>query len=697
MNVAVFSLIRSVASFGSRRACAAVILSMPIWIALSLPGCQKGDAPTARPRDKAVAGPADLTVTSTASASAEGSNRNPGYIGPEQCRECHAARVAEFSLTNHHRTCRAPAAEDMPEAFHEGPSTCNAGFPGVRFEMQRIQSEWFQTTIRTSDGMESRTQTRIDLVLGAGTTDDVYLSWDSHERIRELPVAWLWPRQEWGVSHFCTPWGSGDFSRAMTVRCMECHTTWMQHEPGTGNLFRKQDFIPGVTCERCHGPAALHAEWHRQHPNSTEPDSIVRPALLSREQQIGVCTQCHSNAIVYRNEPFSHRPNMDPEQSYRLLTIACSEDEHVANQIDSLRKSKCFAESGTMTCTTCHNPHRRPNETQDYSAACHSCHTAADCADRPLQPQDLQSKCVECHMPQRIRMNVRFETAADNFVPAARRCDHRIGIHPEATDEVRLEWLRQQPDPVSVTQAERLAEQLSNDWIQRAIQLKSRHRYLAAIGSAREAAAIRDSPVVRELLNSLIATQSQLNDLWGQAAFLIATGQHQNAVVPLRTALALRPTDGELHAQLGTVLAVTGQISEAEQHLRQAAELDPNSGTGPGVLGRIAWLQEDYPAAIRSWLQAQQLEPRNAQIEFDLGEAHLKLHNSRDALKYLRRANQIDPLRVDIASRLTQLLMAMQLPNEAQEVARRVLRNPENSESVWRSAPEGLRRLATQK
>jgi hypothetical protein len=162
---------------------------------------------------------------------------------------------------------------------------------GVQFEMRQIGNRFYQwSRYETAQGPK-QSKTSIDLVLGAGKADDVYLSWREDGGLFELPVAWLWPTREWASSHFCNPFGEGDFSRDMTVRCMECHTTWMEHAPGT-NLFRRDEALLGVTCERCHGPGRDHVEYHRLNPGKSA-EKILNPISLDRELLIEVCTQCH--------------------------------------------------------------------------------------------------------------------------------------------------------------------------------------------------------------------------------------------------------------------------------------------------------------------------------------------------------------------------------------------------------------------
>src|SRR5262249_8282885 len=153
---------------------------------------------------------------------------------------------------------------------------------------------------------EQRTSTRIALAYGTGNADEIYFTWHD-DRLHELPAAWLHPQNRWGASPF-NPYGSDDFSRETTTRCLECHNTWFEHVPGTSNQYKRDSFILGVTCERCHGPGQEHVAFHQAHPDAETGQSVVHPGHLARDRQLDICAQCHSNAIKPRTPPFSYRP-----------------------------------------------------------------------------------------------------------------------------------------------------------------------------------------------------------------------------------------------------------------------------------------------------------------------------------------------------------------------------------------------------
>jgi tetratricopeptide (TPR) repeat protein len=580
---------------------------------------------------------------------------NPGYVGPQKCAECHQGRVEECLSSPHFRTCRIPQEGELPETFTPESGAYMARSAGVQFEMRQIGNRFYQwSRYETAQGPK-QSKTSIDLVLGAGKADDVYLSWREDGGLFELPVAWLWPTREWASSHFCNPFGEGDFSRDMTVRCMECHTTWMEHAPGT-NLFRRDEALLGVTCERCHGPGRDHVEYHRLNPGKSA-EKILNPISLDRELLIEVCTQCHSNAITHRQPPYSHRPGTPLAESYRTHKIAHPENDHVADQITRLRESRCFQQDDSLTCITCHDPHQRETSAP-ASAACAKCHQPADCEQLVSVPEPLQSKCVDCHMPKRLKINVKFEVAGDNFVPPIRRSQHQIGIDTVARDEVLWNWHRSQAGPESEAETSRLAERLIGHWLSEAEARAGEKRYMAAIAAVREALTIGETPRAREMLAQLVEAQEVLYLEWGRALDQIRRNRPEDAQKTLEKLLTIDPNNADYHAKLGTVLVIRGKPQEAIPHLVRVAELDPNNASGLGILGRIAYNNQKYEAALEQWEQASEIEPMLPQLQYDIGLALLELRRSEEAVRRLERAASMDSDRPDVFIALAEALAA---------------------------------------
>lgn len=306
-----------------------------------------------------------------------------GYLGPESCVACHAERVAEFRQTRHFQACVRPQANKMPVAFTDGRGEFVPADGPVRFVMSKSGNQYLQTAIVKTPVGEQRAVSPISLVYGLGAqTDEVYFTWQG-THLSELPMSWLHTINDWGTSGYDHA-GQGDFSRPTTPRCMECHNTWMEHRPGTLNEYMPHNPMLGITCEVCHGPGREHVTYHEAHPHLRTAHGVIHPGTLSRDRRMDLCAQCHSNALKHKGPAFRYRPGLPLDQFYKTLTTNYPEEDHVANQVTYLHQSRCFQNSETMTCITCHNPHeaRQMTGRGEGTSACLQCHQQDDCHER---------------------------------------------------------------------------------------------------------------------------------------------------------------------------------------------------------------------------------------------------------------------------------------------------------------------------
>ena len=603
---------------------------------------------------------------------------NPGYVGPQACAACHADRVAEFCKTNHYRTFRVPEPSAMPSGFAAGHGNFQTHDRKLRFEMTRSGDEFFQTAIRSDPGGDPegavRTKSRIDLILGAGgKADEVYLTWHD-DRLFELPVAWLFTFDKWGCSQI-SPHGSGDFSRESTVRCLECHNTWFEHVPGTANQYKPDSFLMGVGCERCHGPGREHVAFHGAHSGDKSAHAIVRPARLSRERQLDLCTQCHSNAIKHKRPTLSYRPGEPLEDYYKTLNAPRNtEDDHVANQVKNLRLSKCFTNSDEMTCTTCHDPHRPEAPAASGLEACRKCHNDADCREQLRLPAAIRTNCVGCHMPHYVKINVNFETEDDNFVPPIRRCDHRIAVHPRARDEVLLEWYREQRDPQAREESDRLTKLLVDGWLAESETCRREFRFLGAIAAIREACRLDPAPALREQLCAAVAVDEEIESGYDDAVRSLDQRRYGEAIETLNRILRIKPDLAKAHGRLGTAYAATGKNEQAVEHLQLVARYDADDPYGYAMLGWLAYLHDDAEEAVQEFRRADAVEPYNAQINYQWGLALTKLERWDEAARHFRQVLAINPKHAGGWQGLAHVLRKSGQPQEALRYAQRAAR-----------------------
>jgi len=568
---------------------------------------------------------------------------NSGYLGPQACAACHAERVAEFLETSHFKTFRIPDPAVMPRGFSPGNGTYTSLMPGLRFEMTRAGKDFFQTSIRSGSVGEQRTRARIDLVLGAGgKADEVYLTWDG-DRLKELPMAWMFELDRWGCSHI-NRHGSGDYSRESTLRCLECHNTWFEHVPGSANQYRPDSFLMGVTCERCHGPGSDHVKFHQSHPGAETGQKIVRPSGLIRERQLEVCTQCHSNAIQNKGPALSYRPGVPLEDHYRtLIAPRNTEDDHVANQIKYLRQSTCFQKSERLTCTTCHNPHRRERPDVVGIQSCLKCHQTSDCGEQKHLPAEVQTRCVACHMPSHLKINVNFETEDDNYVPPMRRCDHRIAVHLRARDGVLLEWFRSQPGESNRTESDRLTGTLADDWLAEAEACRLDYRFMGAIAALREACRLDPAPANRAALQAAVATQDGIDRALADAVQQVGEHDYQQAIDTLDGILRIKPDHAKAHGKLGTAYAAIGQKELAVQHWEAVAKYDPDDPYGHSMIAWQSFLENRAEDSLEFYRRADEVDPYLAPINYRWGLALARLGRWDEAAARFRYVLEIDP------------------------------------------------------
>jgi predicted CXXCH cytochrome family protein len=94
----------------------------------------------------------------------------------------------------------------------------------------------------------------------------------------------------------------------------------------------------------------------------------------------------------------------------------------VTGHVEQMRLSKCYRESDTLSCTTCHSPHDEPEpkgKVAYYRAACLGCHAAQGCKVDParLKRESPENSCVACHMP-----------SSPTDIPHLAFTHHRIGL-----------------------------------------------------------------------------------------------------------------------------------------------------------------------------------------------------------------------------------------------------------------------------
>jgi predicted CXXCH cytochrome family protein len=247
----------------------------------------------------------------------------------------------------------------------------------------------------------------------------------------ESPLSWYAARAQWDLSPGYDRPGHGGFERPIGNQCLFCHVGQFETEGQSFHRFRITE--PTIGCERCHGPGELHvARWVKDDADSDlhgeADDTIVNPRRLSRDLAESVCQQCHLTGtlmVLARGRKLTdYRPGL-PFQDVQLIyqQTGAGRNMTVTGHVEQLHQSPCYQKSGSLTCTTCHDPHGFPRPKERvayYRAACLGCHAKGSCKVDPArrEKESPANSCIQCHMPAG-RINI----------PHLAFSHHRIGIH----------------------------------------------------------------------------------------------------------------------------------------------------------------------------------------------------------------------------------------------------------------------------
>lgn len=367
--------------------------------------------------------------------------RGGDYIGSSSCNKCHQNITDSFNLTAHHQSTREASKKNISGSFSKDSNTLFFR-PELKVIMHETDSGFYQQAYIDNKLKKSE---RFDLVFGSGRKGQSYLFWDN-DKIFQLPVSYYVPTKSWENSPGF-PKENVLFSRNIPIGCFECHASYLKKTGGTqegGFLvdhFDRNLIVQGIDCERCHGPAAKHVNYHEQHSAEKEARFIPRIGLLSRQQQLDLCAGCHSGARETLNSLFYFKPG-DKLSDYlspdTAITNPIDIDVH-GKQYQSLLLSQCFIKSSTLTCSSCHNTHieQRDNNAM-FSAQCKKCHESPK-HNFPALSADLairtETDCIDCHMPTKPSNVIKLTSEQKNPISAMVR-SHFISVYPAESKKI---------------------------------------------------------------------------------------------------------------------------------------------------------------------------------------------------------------------------------------------------------------------
>ncbi|WP_378179022.1 cytochrome c3 family protein [Aquimarina sp. SS2-1] len=355
------------------------------------------------------------------------------FIDSSICIECHQQIVENHYQTAHFNSFQPATKNTIKGSFELGKNTFQLN-DNVTFKFIEKNSGFYQEPVIGNQDAPFYSA-KMDLVVGSGTKGQSYLMWNKNN-LFQLQASYFTPTDSWinspGAPDQLAP------ARPVLERCLECHTTYAQNisDNKNSNQFHRENLVYGIDCQRCHGPVKDHVKYHKQNPEDKIAKHIMKYSSLSRQQRLDACALCHSGLRTETTErAFSFMvgdtlknfsfPDYDESSLGEL-------DVH-GNQYGLLKASKCFTNSNSLDCTTCHDPHKkeRGNLTM-FNQKCMDCHSKLPkpfrCSGDSKEIEKMGNDCVQCHMPLAKSKTMKIQLPEGNEVSVDVRT-HLIGIY----------------------------------------------------------------------------------------------------------------------------------------------------------------------------------------------------------------------------------------------------------------------------
>jgi hypothetical protein len=357
--------------------------------------------------------------------------------GSESCRKCHS-KIYDLYLENpHHNTSHDITSAQVTPGHH--PDTNIFAFNN-RLKIVVEKRGQYMYQVAYLDGLETIAR-RFDIAIGSGKRGFTYGYWAGN-KLKQLPLSFFTAVNTWANSPGF-PVDQVYYDRPIGSRCLECHASFIDGKKVTTSgtsvteeLDRKS-LIAGVDCERCHGPAAKHVQFHIDSPKVRNAKYMVSYASLTRQQKVDACAVCHSgNDVEQTRSTFGFKPGDKLNDYYDAgagAIVHRQADVH-GNHTQLMQGSKCYQKSSNMTCNSCHSTHEDiKGNLAMYSQRCISCHAETKHSKVTLARGIVKDNCIDCHMPNQASKLITFQTAGSGKVTPYMLRTHHIAIYPNPT------------------------------------------------------------------------------------------------------------------------------------------------------------------------------------------------------------------------------------------------------------------------
>ena len=558
------------------------------------------------------------------------------YVGMQTCRNCHDAIYQTFIQTgmgqSFGRATRQKSAGDFDPRvalvydsaldFYYKPFWKNDSMYIMEFRLEG------------RDTVHKRVQ-KIDYIIGSGQHTNSHL-FSINGYVYQAPITFYTQKHKWDLAPGFEKGANTRFQRMIEAECMTCHNGYPDFDPQSENHFTAVK--TGIDCERCHGPGSLHVKEKMAGKfvdTSKGPDySIVNPRRLPTDLQNNVCQRCHLQGIatlVDGKTFFDFRPGMKLEETENVFMPGYqgAQDKMImASHVERLKKSRCYIESGKLSCINCHNPHISVKQTprQTFLNACTSCHAGNNaCSEKPAVRAASQNDCMLCHMPHNGSIDVPHVAVTDHFIrkrPAEDSNQKQITAflgmqcinneHPDAIARARgfLEFYERYAQSPGLLDSALAYLVTAADLEQKTVHNADLIRTWFWKGAYKNVTDYTDS------LQPAIYT-----DPW--AAYRIGESyykqvQPEKALPWYERAIRIRPLSLDFEYKYGICLLSVGRMPDAENTFRYILSQNPNYVNANTNIGYILKRHGDLDSAYYYFEKARHLDPDNVMNQINL-------------------------------------------------------------------------------
>jgi len=364
--------------------------------------------------------------------------RGDEYASAATCAGCHSSIANSYAHNVHYRTS-ARVDSSITKQLVAGSRGQFYFLDSSYIRIEEDDHALFQSHYLHG---EKSVSPRLDIAFGSGEKAQTFGYWKGNS-LQQLPLTWYAAAHSWANSPGFTA-RRAYYDRVIVSRCFECHGSFVRKElvkDGPLSVTEHLDsssIIYGIDCQRCHGPAAKHVEFHQKHPGEKMAKYIISIKTLPRQRQLDLCGVCHSgNDLSPQRSLFGFTPGDTLSHFYfpGFGENTGVPDVH-GQQMQLLASSRCFIKS-SMTCGSCHNAHVPENQAAYFVSKCMDCHQASAHAAEMRKEGEQKKRdfnltsatCIDCHMPLQASKVIHFNNGAGaKDIPYFIRT-HRIAIY----------------------------------------------------------------------------------------------------------------------------------------------------------------------------------------------------------------------------------------------------------------------------